>query len=61
MRCPHFHDPQYAEKKQAAFGRVQRGINHLMIEKESEEADDVMVLFDPTKSLDTEYVLLHRV
>ena len=57
MRCPHFHDPSYAAKKEEAFKRVRRGVNHIEQDCESNEADDLREAIDPMNQHDDQYIL----
>ena len=57
MRCPHFHDPSYAAKKEEAFKRVRRGVSHIEQDCESNEADDLREAIDPMNQHDDQYIL----
>ena len=57
MRCKHFHDPAYAEEKEAASKGVQRGVNSIERGIECEEADEVRDAFDPRSIKDDDDVL----
>ena len=57
MRCPHFHDPKYAEQKELAFKKIRRGVNHIEREHDTREADSVRELFDPLGQQDDMSIL----
>lgn len=57
MRCPHFPEPEYAAKKEEAFKRVRRGINHIEQDCVSNEADDLREAIDPLDQHDDQYIL----
>ena len=57
MRCPHFHEPEYAAKKQEAFKRVRHGISHIKQDCVSNEADDLREEIDPLDPHDDQYIL----
>jgi hypothetical protein len=57
MRCPHFHDPKYAEQKEQAFKKIRRGVNHIERDHDTREADSVRELFDPLGQQDDMSIL----
>ena len=57
MRCPHFHDPKYAEQKELAFKKIRRGVNHIERDHDTREADSVRELFDPLGQQDDMSIL----
>lgn len=57
MRCPEFHNPEFADKKEMAFKRIRRGVNHLELRRDSDYADDVRGVFDPRGQADDDEIL----
>jgi hypothetical protein len=57
MRCPEFHNPAFAEKKELAFKKIRRGVSHLELRLDSECADAVRGVFDPRGQEDDEMIL----
>ena len=57
MDCSKFHDPAFAQKKEAAFKLVRRGINHIEAQVDSSDADAVRSVFDPEGQEDDQMIM----
>ena len=57
MDCSKFHDPAFAQKKEAAFKLVRRGINHIEAQVDSSDADAVRNVFDPEGQEDDQMIM----